>query len=255
MSGQRALLLGIVAASAVASAHTGSVQATTEVVPRAATELVLNYNFDSDQRGVVRDSSASALHGTLINAASTTAYTPSVAGRGMALKLVGVEHQFVDVPQSDLLDVNVYTLAALVRYTGVQNDRTFGRWEVLEKAGAYWLNIRTNGRVRVGGFYGSCNGGAAWQYLDSSRPITINTWTHVASTYNGSRLTVWINGQRAGSKAVSGATCSNDEPLAIGAKNAPAKGLLEAFYDGSLDDVRIYGRALGATRIRALVPL
>lgn len=251
----RAVLMGIVVASAVAGAHAGSSsQASAEVPPRAATALVLNYTFDNDQRGVVRDASPSALHGTLVNAAPSTAYANSVAGRGKALKLVGAEHQYVDVPQSDVLDVNAYTLAALVRYTGVQNDQTLGRWEVLEKAGAYWLNIRTNGRVRVGGFYGSCAGGGAWQYLDSSRTMPTNTWTHVASTYNGSRLTVWINGQQAGSKAVSGATCANDEPLAIGAKNAPAKGLLEAFYDGLLDDVRIYKRALGATQIRALVP-
>ena len=255
MRSHRALLMGLVAATAVASAHTGSSQATAEVAPRAATALVLHYTFDSDQQGVVRDASINALHGTLINAASSTAYTASVAGRGKALRLVGADHQFVDVPQSDVLDVDSYTLAALVRYTRVPNDQTLGRWEVLEKAGAYWLNIRTTGRVRVGGFYGDCNGGAAWQYLDSSRPIPINTWTHVASTYNQSRLTVWINGERAGSKAVSGTTCSNDEPLAIGAKNAPAKGLLEAFYDGLLDDVRIYKHALTATRIRALVPL
>ncbi|MFL6069722.1 MAG: LamG-like jellyroll fold domain-containing protein [Actinomycetes bacterium] len=44
----------------------------------------------------------------------------------------------------------------------------------------------------------------------------------------------------------------NNEPLAIGAKNAPSKGILEAFWDGQLDEVRIYSRALGASGIARL---
>jgi hypothetical protein len=220
----------------------------------AARALVLRYRFDNDSNGIVRDASPSALNGTLVNADPATAYTASVPGWGQALTLVGAQHQYVGVPERNVLDVNRYTLAALIRYTGVENDATFGRWEVLEKAGAYWINIRTNGRVRVGGFFGSCKGGPAWKFLDSTVPIPTDTWTHVASTYNGSRLTVWINGRRAGSKAVSGVTCSNNQPLAIGAKNAPAKGLLEAFWDGQLDDVRIYHRALSAAEIGQLVP-
>ena len=74
----------------------------------------------------------------------------------------------------------------------------------------------------------------------------------MASTYNGSQLAIWINGVKVASRAISGTTCSNNEPLAVGAKNAPAKGLLEAFMDGNLDDVRIYNRALAASEIASL---
>ncbi len=80
----------------------------------------------------------------------------------------------------------------------------------------------------------------------------MNTWTHVASTYDGATLTVWINGRRAGSRAVAGRACSNDHPLAVGAKDYRAKGLLEAFWDGRLDDVRIYNRALGSAGLTQL---
>jgi hypothetical protein len=222
--------------------------------PRAATALVLRYTFNNDANGVVRDASANALHGTLVNADPATAYVAGVSGQGLALSLVGAQHQYVDVPRSNVLDVNRFTLTALVRYTGVQNDATEGRWEILEKAGAYWINLRTNGRIRVGGFFGSCTASGAWKFLDSTRTIAKNTWTHVAGRYNGTTLTIWIDGTRAGSMAVSGTTCSNDEPLAVGAKNAPAKGLLEAFWDGQLDEVRVYSRPLSATEIAALVP-
>jgi len=39
----------------------------------------------------------------------------------------------------------------------------------------------------------------------------------------------------------------------VGAKNYPA-GSPEAFWDGQLDDIRIYRRALSAAEIRGLLP-
>jgi hypothetical protein len=51
---------------------------------------------------------------------------------------------------------------------------------------------------------------------------------------------------------VTGRTCANDEPLAVGAKDAPALGILEAFWDGRPDDVRVYRRALSAAAVADL---
>jgi hypothetical protein len=213
--------------------------------------LVLSYQFEADTGVRARDTSPNAIHGTYVNTTASAARVTSVAGRGTAIQLVGADHEYISVPERNALDVDRYTLAALIRYTGVENDRTLGRWEVLEKAGAYWMNVRTDGRVRVGGFFGGCTS-KAWKYLDSNVAVPLNTWTHVASTYNGSTLTVWINGKAAGRLAVTGSTCKNDLPLAIGAKDNPDKALLEAFWDGRLDDVRIYRRALTASEIAGL---
>ena len=215
--------------------------------------LVLNYRFDNDAGVVARDSSANAIHASYVNTTAADARSPGLPGRSWAITLVGADQQYLAVPERNALDVDRFTAAALVSYTGVENDHTLGRWEVLEKAGAYWINIRTDGHVRVGGFFGGCTS-AAWKYLDSNVAVPTNTWTHVASTYNGSRLTVWINGAQAGSKAVTGSTCRNNRPLAVGAKNYPGAGLLEAFWDGQLDDVRLYRRALSASEIRGLLP-
>jgi hypothetical protein len=125
---------------------------------------------------------------------------------------------------------------------------------VLEKAGAYWLNVRTTGQLRAGGFFGGCADDRYWRYVDSARTGPVGTWTHVAATYDGTRLRLFIGGRAAGSVAVTGRTCANDEPLAVGAKDAPALGILEAFWDGRLDDVRIYRRALSATAVADLAP-
>lgn len=217
--------------------------------------IMLFYKFDAHQGVAVPDTSLSHLTGMLVNNPNPdTAYVPGLAGHKTALNLVASQRQYVAVPEANALDVNRFTLSALVRYTGVQTPDTLDRWEVLEKAGAYWLNIRTNGLIRAGGFFGACEKAANWKYLDSTIAVPTNTWAHVAATYNGSKLTVYVNGVAAGSMSVTGTTCNNNEPLAVGAKNAPAKGLLQAFWDGQLDDVRIYNKALTATQIANLAP-
>jgi hypothetical protein len=243
----------VVAAMALSFAP-GPRSATPTAQAAVSPNIVLLYKFDAHRGLSVTDSSSSHLDGTLVNAAASSAYVPGRSGYRTALSLAAAQHQYVDVPQGPSLDVNRFTLAALVRYTGKQTPETLDRWEVLEKAGAYWLNIRTDGHVRAGGFFGGCANNRYWKYFDSARTVPTNTWTHVASTYNGSKLTIYIDGVAAGSMKVTGVTCSNDEPLAVGAKNAPAKGLLEAFWDGQLDDVRVYNKALTAKQIAKLAP-
>ena len=220
--------------------------------PAAPTNgLVLYYPMESLTQGSTPDASGSSLNGRVVAATGTARLASSLKGYGRALVLDGQAHQYVDVPTSPVLDVNTYTLSAWVRYTGVENDKTLGRWEVMEKAGAYWMNVRTNGLVRVGGFYGGC-ANPNWQNFDSTRAVPVGRWKHVAETYDGTWLRVYIDGRAAGAKRVTGRTCVSGEPLAVGAKNNPTKGLLEAFWDGRLDEVRIYGRALSATEVRQL---
>lgn len=213
--------------------------------------LVLHYSMETLSQGTITDESPSSLHGQVVAGSGTVRLVTGLAGYGRALRLTGTQHQYVDVPTSTVLDVNTYTLSAWVRYTGIQNDQTFGRWEVLEKAGAYWMNVRTNGLVRVGGFHGGC-ANANWHFFDSARALPVNRWKHVATTYDGTWLRVYIDGRAAGARRVSGRTCVSGEPLAVGAKNNPTKGLLEAFWDGRLDEVRVYNRALTVTEIGQL---
>jgi len=221
-------------------------------VPGAAAPadgLILRYAFERMPGGVVPDLAGGLLDGQVIGAAGSKVRAASLPGYGYALMLRGQKHQYVDVPRSTVLDVDRYTLAAWVRYTAVENDLTRGRWEVLEKAASYWMNVRTDGHVRVGGFFGGCSGPGVWQYLDSTAAVRAGRWTHLASTYDGSTLRVYVDGLLAGSKAVTGRTCVSGEPLAVGAKNNPSKGLLEAFWDGRLDEVRIYDHALTAPKV------
>src|SRR4029453_16425719 len=102
----------------------------------------LHYPMETLTQGTIDDASISSLDGQVAGSGTVRLVT-SLQGYGKALLLTGAQHQYVDVPMSPVLDVDRYTLSAWVRYTGVENDQTLGRWEILEKAGAYWMNLRT----------------------------------------------------------------------------------------------------------------
>lgn len=72
------------------------------------------------------------------------------------------------------------------------------------------------------------------------------TWTHVAGTYDGTTLRIWINGLEENSLAATGTIGTSTGPLRIGGDT-----MLDRPFAGRLDEIRLYSRALGATEIVA----
>jgi hypothetical protein len=67
----------------------------------------------------------------------------------------------------------------------------------------------------------------------------------VAGTYDGTTLRLFINGGQVASVAVSGAIPSSAGVLRIGGNS-----LWGEFFQGRIDEVRIYNRALSASEIQ-----
>jgi hypothetical protein len=78
----------------------------------------------------------------------------------------------------------------------------------------------------------------------------LGEWTHLAATYDGSSMKVYYNGAVKGQQASSGTMTTSNGTLCIGTKHVTAPAGDE--YNGMLDDVRIYNRALSAGEIRVL---
>jgi len=80
--------------------------------------------------------------------------------------------------------------------------------------------------------------------------IQAGTWTHVAASYDGSTLRVYQDGVAVGSQGASGAISgSSSIPLWLGGNPSGAS---DRPFDGSIDDVRLYDRALDGDAIEAL---
>jgi len=81
--------------------------------------------------------------------------------------------------------------------------------------------------------------------------LLLNTWTHVAATFDGYVLNCYINGNLAGSTPFRGTiAASTNYPLAIGQLADPVWGP-DRFFSGSIDEVKVWNRALSQAEIQA----
>src|SRR5690606_25159099 len=80
-------------------------------------------------------------------------------------------------------------------------------------------------------------------------PSDGHTWVHIAATYDGATMRMYINGQESGTREIPSPASINPNtlPLTIGAGTNGAHAM-----QGAIDDVRIYNTALAAADIQAL---
>lgn len=89
--------------------------------------------------------------------------------------------------------------------------------------------------------------GGSYQYLFTpANTLTTNAWQHVAATYDGSFMKIYVNGAEVVNRSMSGAIDNVAEPVVIG-RNA-VNPLLT--FQGGIDEAGIYSRALSAAEIR-----
>ena len=205
---------------------------------------MLEYRFEDRSASRAIDTSGNKLHGTFVG--SGIHLEPSLSGHGHGVVLNGVD-DYINVSDRPLLDLRGnYTLMGWIKYFGT-NERAA---ELMEKARAYWLNITMETRKpRAGGFFGKCNvRGERLKRVDSPTPIPEGEWTHLASTYDGSQFKIFVNGKLVNTTAVSGAVCTSNTPLTVGAVSK--NNITKNFVLGMIDDVRIYNNALTASQIQ-----
>lgn len=84
--------------------------------------------------------------------------------------------------------------------------------------------------------------------LQAGRPLPRSTWTHLAATYDGSTVRVYVDGEPDGEKPHRGSIVRNGQPLIIGRGLAYAK----PPFKGRIGELRLYDRGLTAAEIRTL---
>jgi hypothetical protein len=91
------------------------------------------------------------------------------------------------------------------------------------------------------------NGNWVSVFAAGGNSVPLNTWTHVAATFDGATLRIFHNGQLSASQASAGAIDVASGVLRIGGNDIwPNEG-----FPGVIDEVRIYNRALSSTEIQA----
>jgi Concanavalin A-like lectin/glucanases superfamily/Bacterial Ig-like domain len=96
----------------------------------------------------------------------------------------------------------------------------------------------------AGRYYLTLGSSSLSDYLDSGRSPTVGQWEHIAATYDGTTARFYVGGVEVASKTFTG-NVGNTNTWRLGAYEATPTG----FFDGLIDNVRIYDRALSAAEV------
>lgn len=89
------------------------------------------------------------------------------------------------------------------------------------------------------------------EVFSSTNVLLLNTWTHVAGTFDGTELKCYVNGNLEGTTTFSGTIApSTAYPLALGRLADPVWGP-DRYFSGSMDEVRVWNRALSQAELQA----
>jgi hypothetical protein len=205
--------------------------------PPVSSGLVAAYNFDEGAGALLFDTSGNGNVGSIVDA------TWAAGRSGTALSFTS--KSLVTVADSASLDLTAgMTLEAWVRPATTNNAVR----PVIVKE---WTNSFGYGLFSSGG---STSAGRPMGMVRTtmdrraigSSPVPTNTWTHLAVTYDGSVVRLYVNGVQVGSIAASGPITAGTGALQLGGLSQSSD-----VFRGLMDDVRIYNRALTASEIAA----
>jgi uncharacterized repeat protein (TIGR01451 family) len=212
------------------------------LVPVQAQEdgLVSEWHFDEGAGNVLKDSSGNGNDGTIYGATW-------VDGKfGKALSFDGVD-DFVRVADSESLKPQQVTVEAWIylkyyptvdAFWFVQKGNSNSLpWE------SYGIGARTQGYGQkfIAGLGTTDN---LFTWIDSTSIYDLNNWYHLAMTYDGSILKIYVNGNNENSLAINKNIWYNTNPLDFGKYDS-------RYINGQIDEVKIYNRALSASEIKA----
>ena len=202
-----------------------------------AATLVAAYGFNEGSGTVVSDASGNGNSGTINGATWTT------SGKyGNALSFNG-SNALVTVNNAPSLQLtSAMTLEAWVYPTNVNSA-----WrDVIYKGNDnYYLEGTSTNSSRpaagaiFGGVYGEVYG---------TNALTANTWSHLAATYDGATMRLYVNGVQVASRAQTGAIATSTNPLQIGGDS-----IYGQYFAGRIDEVRVYNQALNQTLSRTII--
>jgi len=148
----------------------------------------------------------------------------------------------IDIANSTLFDVTNYTIEAWVYSTNYsQNGFIFEKGPVNTQYSLFF-----EGGSVVQRSYNSAGTIFINQYTTlANAGISNSNWYHIVSVYDGSAIKLYVNGVLKSSPAVSGTLRTGQAGERIGAYG----GTPAYFFNGTIDDVRIYNYARSPTQI------
>ncbi|MBI9075606.1 MAG: Ig-like domain-containing protein [Desulfatibacillum sp.] len=201
--------------------------------------LVGHWAFNEGTGAVANDATVNGYDGT-INGASWTEDRTKAPGN--ALYFDGASD--VSVPSSAGFNTAVGSALTLAGWIYMDLDSTDDYRPVVAKTGAgadygFWM----------GTYYGSpkfrlSSGGTGWEgeVYASDTSLNPGQWYHLAGTFDGATMKLYVNGNLVGSDSMIGPVYASSAALTIGSGDG-------SNFAGTIDDVRVYDKDLNFLEI------
>ena len=203
---------------------------------QAAPSLVAAYSFNEGTGTTVADASGTGNGGTIGNAAWTGQgkYGGALVFNGTSARVTVPDAPSLRLTSAMTLEAWVYPTTALTGWRDV----------IFKGDDNYYLMGSSNaqGSPAAGGiFAGSADN------VKGTAPLPANTWTHLAATYDGAAIRLYVNGVQAASQGEDRALSSPRRTRSqIGGDS-----IYGQYFTGRIDEVRVYGIGADAAQIQA----
>jgi len=161
------------------------------------------------------------------------------------LEFDGVD-DFIEVMDGKNI-IDNFTLSAWVHSLGT-NTNSNSKTILSKRNGTndgFQFGIRNDNRIEIFWHNGSA------QTLISNTALNNNTWQHVAATYDGTWIKLYIDGVLDNS-ATRTAPIANDNFMAIGARKS-SKTVISDLFKGEMDEIRVWDTALTQDQLRYIM--
>lgn len=127
-----------------------------------------------------------------------------------------------------------------------------GRWDALPGMDQRSYLVASD-RTGIVFFHVTADGRDSVTSASTLNPVPLNQWTHFAGVYDGSALTVYVNGALASQTPYQGGIFAGTNDLGLGAAvGGLVPGDVLGPFNGLMDEVRLYNRALTASEIQGI---
>ncbi len=202
---------------------------------------VWHLNQSTGGSNAILDSTSTGFHGTDQNG-----ITLGATGKiGAAIELDG-NNDYIDLGNANVhKGRSPFTFSAWVKaYTAPGSNDDYGIWDRRTATDpdsfgfllGDWATADDT-RTKI-----SSNTGGSWNNHLGSTQNTLNVWTYLAASYDGTNVTFYRNGATDGSVAYTQPNDANNLSQAIGSVGDGARG----FFDGQIDELRLSGVARSA---------
>ncbi|MBL7186330.1 MAG: LamG domain-containing protein [Phycisphaerae bacterium] len=218
------------------------------LVSTVSAGLIAHWEFDEGSGTIARDSSGKGHDGTLLG---DPQWVTGMIGSG-ALSFDGTDGL---VEAGDDASLSLTDALTITAWVWVHDLNTFYFLLCKQPSGTAGDNYPGNYEFRTEANTGALQfghqeaEGEQFTFYTSDSSIAVEQWHHVAVTVTkGDLVEFYIDGVAAGSSEQStNFGVLNDEPVRIGGRKDGY-----SFFNGLLDDIRLYNRALSATQIQKL---